>query len=143
MSDSLPRDVKEAVASRAGHRCEYCGSPSEFCPDPLSVEHIVPRSRGGGDDYSNLALSCQGCNNFKFTSTESADPVSGMIVPLYNPRQHEWRDHFTWSADFTMLLGKSPIGRATVEKLQLNRTGVVNLRSLLRLIGNHPPDASR
>jgi hypothetical protein len=37
------------------------------------------------------------------------------------------------------LVGRTPIGRATVAQLQLNRPGVRNLRRLLRLAGEHPP----
>ena len=46
---------------------------------------------------------------------------------------------FTWSADYTMILGLTPTGRATVEALQLNRPEVVNLRRLLFAHGEHPP----
>lgn len=143
MTDRLPQAVKDAVAALAGFRCEYCGSPSRFCPDSLSIEHVVPRSQGGADDPANLALACQGCNNHKYTSVEAVDPITGHIVALYSPREHDWQDHFAWSADFLVMLGITPTGRATIEKLRLNRPGVVNLRGLLRLIGLHPPGGSR
>jgi hypothetical protein len=48
-------------------------------------------------------------------------------------------DHFAWSDDFTLVIGLTPTGRATVEKLQLNRSGLVNLRRVLRAVGEHPP----
>lgn len=66
------------------------------------------------------------------------DPISGESVPLYHPRQHTWSDHFTWNEDFTLLLGLTPTGRATVEKLHLNRSRVVNLRRVLSSSGEHP-----
>jgi hypothetical protein len=44
--------------------------------------------------------------------------------------------------DFTLAIGLTPTGRATVERLQLNREGVVNLRRVLRTIGQHPPSDS-
>jgi hypothetical protein len=44
------------------------------------------------------------------------------------------------SADtFTELLGISPIGRARVQKLQLNRRGLINLRQVFVQVGLHPP----
>lgn len=132
-------EQKQAVAERAGYCCEYCRSQLRFSPDPFSVEHIVPRIAGGSDDMNNLALSCQGCNNRKYTSVEAFDPVTGRTVPLYNPRQQRWIEHFTWSDDFALIVGLTPTGRATVEKLQLNREGVVNLRRALRIVGEHPP----
>ena len=87
----------------------------------------------------NLAFACQGCNNRKYTNTEAMDPVSQAIVSLYHPRQHYWNDHFAWSDDYALILGLTPIGRATVEKLQLNRAGLVNLRRILFEAGEHPP----
>ncbi|MBE9064040.1 hypothetical protein [cf. Phormidesmis sp. LEGE 11477] len=48
-------------------------------------------------------------------------------------------DHFAWGENNVLLLGKTPCGRATVATLELNRTGVVNLRLLLRSVGLHPP----
>lgn len=47
-------------------------------------------------------------------------------------------DHFCWDENFTLILGTSPIGRATVDRLKLNRTGVVNLRKVLVERGEHP-----
>lgn len=44
-----------------------------------------------------------------------------------------------WSDDFTLIIGLTPTGRATIETLFLNREGVVNLRQLLYAIGKHPP----
>ncbi len=72
-------------------------------------------------------------------SVSAADPLTGTTVPLYHPRQDRWEDHFVWSADFLAIWGLTPTGRATVEKLKLNRETVVNLRRLLREIGEHPP----
>jgi hypothetical protein len=85
-----------------------------------------------------LAWSCQGCNNRKYTSVEALDPVSGETVPLYHPRRQRWYEHFAWNEDYTVVLGLTPTGRTTVEKLQLNRAGVVNLRRVLHHIGAHP-----
>jgi 5-methylcytosine-specific restriction endonuclease McrA len=73
--DHVPEERKRVVTERAHGCCEYCQCQSLFSPDPFSVEHIVPRSRGGTSDLSNLALSCQGCNNRKYTSIEAIDPV--------------------------------------------------------------------
>jgi len=133
---------KQAVVERAQGCCEYCRSQARFAIQPFSVEHIKPRSQGGKTTLDNLALACQGCNNHKYTKTEGRDPVSGDIVPLYHPRQQQWHDHFTWNNDFTLIIGLTPTGRATVEALQLNRKGVVNLRRILYAMGEHPPAKS-
>ncbi|HVG08313.1 MAG TPA: hypothetical protein VNM67_11445 [Thermoanaerobaculia bacterium] len=65
--------------------------------------------------------------------------MSGEIVPLFHPRRDRWNDHFIWSHDFTRVVGLTPEGRATVEALQLNRPGLVNLRRALFRCGEHPP----
>ena len=127
---------------RAQGYCEYCRSPMRYSPDPFAVEHIVPRVAGGGNEPSNLALSCQGCNNLKFVSIEAVEPVTGVMVPLFHPRQQRWSQHFLWSQDTTGVVGRTPIGRATVERLRLNREGVMNLRRVLATIGQHPPQIS-
>lgn len=130
---------KAAVARRARDLCEYCRSPSAYSPQAFSVEHIVPRAEGGPTQGDNLALACQGCNNHKFTKTAAPDPMTGETVPLFHPRRQRWRDHFAWSEDFTLVVGLTPTGRATVEALHLNRENLVNLRWALHAVGKHPP----
>lgn len=139
MADArLTQQVRDAVFERAGFLCEYCQTPMAFCPDPPSVEHVEPKSAGGTDEMSNLAMTCQGCNNHKYVGTQSLDPESGQRVPLYHPRSDTWNEHFRWSPDLTAIIGTTPTGRATVEKLQLNRSELINLRRLLRDAGEHP-----
>jgi hypothetical protein len=87
----------------------------------------------------NLAYSCQGCNAHKATRIEAEDYLTGKQVKLFNPRQTLWSEHFSWSEDFTEIIGITPTGRATVETLKLNRRGLVNLRRALYIIGKHPP----
>jgi hypothetical protein len=67
------------------------------------------------------------------------DRTSGETVPLFHPRRDRWSDHFAWTDDATEIVGTTPTGRATVEKLELNREELVNLRRLLRPAGLHPP----
>ncbi|MBE3593543.1 MAG: HNH endonuclease [Candidatus Carbobacillus altaicus] len=56
-------EVKEYLLQKFGHRCAYCLGESG---DPvLEVEHVVPRSRGGTDRVSNLAIACRTCNEEK------------------------------------------------------------------------------
>jgi 5-methylcytosine-specific restriction endonuclease McrA len=131
--------VRHSVAKRAHECCEYCQGQVHFSGDPYVIEHITPKSRGGTGDLGNLAFACSGCNSFKYNKTSAEDPVTGEIVPLFNPRQSSWNEHFAWSQDFTLIIGLTPSGRATVEALQLNRDGAVNLRKVLFAMGEHPP----
>jgi len=130
---------KRRVRERARGLCEYCRSPMQFSTHDFSVEHVVPVHEGGETKLDNLALSCQGCNNFKFTKTKALDPLSKQQVPLFDPRLQRWRDHFVWDYTSTRIQGRTATGRATVEALRLNRECLVNLRRLLYLAGKHPP----
>ncbi len=73
---------------------------------------------------------------------EAVDPLSGVIVSLFNPRRERWAMHFTWNSDCSEIIGMTSIGRATVQALRLNRIGLVNLRKLLYDNGLHPPNIS-
>ncbi len=130
---------RKIVVERAQGCCEYCLSQANFSTESLSVEHIVPLSKGGQTHLDNLALSCQGCNNHKYTKTEAFDPVSHQLAPLYHPRQQTWEEHFAWNQDYTLIIGLTPTGRATVETLHVNRPPVVNLRRVLYAASEHPP----
>jgi len=142
MSRQLSQKIRRTVAERAGRRCEYCLAPLRFSSSPFSVEHIIPRAKRGTDELENLAFACQGCNTPKWTYVEAFDPVSGQMVPLFHPRKDRWNDHFDWLDDFTRVIAKTAVGRVTIERLQLNRDQLIELRSLLRMAGVHPQAVS-
>jgi 5-methylcytosine-specific restriction endonuclease McrA len=50
--------TRRNVFQRDGHACQYCGYGGE----QLSVDHVVPRSRGGGDTWDNVTTACLPCN---------------------------------------------------------------------------------
>ena len=140
MTDArVSTELRALVMERARGCCEYCRSQTRFATQAFSVEHVVPRNRGGDSIEANLALSCQGCNNHKYNKTEGVDPISGATVALFHPRSDQWSAHFAWSHDATHVLGLTPTGRATVTALRLNREGLVNLRRVLYAAGEHPP----
>ncbi len=135
----IPARMRRDVWRLAAGCCEYCRSQARFAMQPFSVEHIAPRSRGGDSSRSNLALSCQGCNNHKYNHTEGTDPATGLAAPLFHPRRQRWSDHFAWNEDATIIIGLSSTGRATVASLHLNRPELINLRRILAAAGEHPP----
>lgn len=135
----ISKKVKHFVADRAKYCCEYCLSQAKFSPGYFSIEHVIPSTKAGSDELENLAYSCLACNSHKFTAVLALDPLSGLEAPLYNPRLDIWNEHFRWSGDCSELIGISATGRATIERLHLNRINVVNLRLLLTPIGKHPP----
>src|SRR6266700_3808009 len=102
---AVPAASKRLVSERARGCCEYCLSQERFALQAFSMEHILPRSKGGTNQLENLALACQGCNNYKYNRTHALDPVGGAMVPLYNPRLQLWNEHFAWNEDFTIIIG--------------------------------------
>jgi len=65
----------------------------------LEIEHLMPRAKGGSDLEFNLWLSCPICNRFKSDLISAVDPETGAVVPLFNPRDQNWFEHFVWSPD--------------------------------------------
>lgn len=135
----LARKLKTRVRERAQGYCEDCICWEHYATARFSTEHIIAIAAGGGDDEDNLALACQGCNGAKHDNISALDPTTEQSVPLYHPRHDDWYAHFRWNADYTLLIGVTPIGRATVAALDLNREGVINLRQVMTLAGKHPP----
>lgn len=130
---------RRLVTERAKGCCEYCRSQARFGTQTFAVEHIVPRYAGGKTILDNLALSCLGCNGYKHTKTHALDPETGQETPLFHPRRQAWADHFAWDETFTLIIGQTATGRATVVALKLNRPELVNLRRALSAVGEHPP----
>lgn len=62
----IPRDAhkrritRRAVFARDGWTCQYCGSRTS-----LTVDHVIPRSKGGGSSWDNIVASCAPCNRRK------------------------------------------------------------------------------
>ena len=105
----------------------------------MVIDHLIPESQGGPTVSENLWLACRRCNEFKGTQTQAVDPLTDMIVPLFNPRVQSWAVHFAWSEDGTEIIGLTAIGRATVIALRLNNDEIVAARSLWVQVGWHPP----
>lgn len=68
-TDPIPGTLRWQVVTRAMGRCEACGISSEV--RALQVDHIVPRSRGGSNDLSNLQALCSLCNQQKLDRDET------------------------------------------------------------------------
>jgi 5-methylcytosine-specific restriction endonuclease McrA len=62
----VPRDThrrkitRRAVFARDGWTCQYCGSRAQ-----LTVDHVIPRSKGGGSTWENIVAACAPCNRRK------------------------------------------------------------------------------
>jgi hypothetical protein len=128
--------LRLAVFRRAANCCEYCRIREWW----LEVDHIIPEARweelGGGPglhDVANLAAACIACNNAKRDHVIGVDELTATVQVLFHPRVQTWSDHFAWSDDFELIIGVTPVGRATVARLQMNRPIYRRQRRLLRL----------
>ncbi|MEO7993429.1 MAG: HNH endonuclease [bacterium] len=55
------RLTRRALFARDGYCCQYCGSGER----QLTIDHVVPRTKGGGHTWDNLVTACKRCNNLK------------------------------------------------------------------------------
>ncbi len=75
-----PGWTKTGVLKRDGHRCGYCGKTAS------TVDHIVPRSRGGSNSWKNTAACCYSCNQLKADRTPAE---AGMVLRI-RPTAPTW-----------------------------------------------------
>jgi 5-methylcytosine-specific restriction endonuclease McrA len=72
--------TRKNIFRRDSYKCAYCGR-SDL---PLTVDHIIPRARGGEDSWENLVTACVHCNNKKGDKTP-AEANLKMLVRPYKP----------------------------------------------------------
>ena len=132
----IPVRLRRQVIARAGNRCEYCRLSQLGQIAQFHIDHIQPQSAGGLTLSDNLALACVACSLHKAARQSFIDPISGRDVPLFNPRQMNWSDHFRW--DDVLVQGLTPIGRATIAALQMNRVMMLAIREEQIWFGRHP-----
>ncbi len=126
------------VWQRASSLCEYCRMPQQHDVLTFQIDHIIARKHHGSDELGNLALACFACNNHKGPNIAGVDTETGQVIRLFHPRQDNWKDHFEWYR--AVLVGRTPIGRATVDVLSINLPHRVRLRQMLILEGVFPPE---
>ena len=71
--------------ARDGNRCQYCGH--HFPTSELSIDHVLPRSQGGGDTWENLVCSCVRCNARKGGRTPEQARMALVRKPI-RPRRN-------------------------------------------------------
>lgn len=77
---SLPV-TRRTVLARDHYTCQYCG---EMPPRPeLTLDHVVPRSRGGKTNWENVVVACQKCNGRKGSRT----PAEANMKLLAEPKR--------------------------------------------------------
>lgn len=72
------------IYARDHNTCQYCGE--RFSRTELNLDHVVPRSQGGGSSWENVVCSCFDCNRRKGGRTPEQ---AGMLL-LRQPKRPEW-----------------------------------------------------
>ncbi len=108
------------VSVRANYRYEYCQTPQVITAQTFHIDHIIPLSKGGDLSLNNLCCACPNCNLRRNNRIIGIDPQSGENVSLFNLWQSLWQTHFEWGDYYLTIVGRTSIGRATVNSLKLN-----------------------
>ena len=101
----VPRTLQRKISRRAlfardGWRCMYCGTPS----GKLTLDHVVPRSRGGDSVWENVVTSCAPCTLRKgnrtleesglHLNTKPRPPAPVLFIRLAAPKiPHGWKPY--------------------------------------------------
>jgi 5-methylcytosine-specific restriction endonuclease McrA len=84
--------TRRGVLRRDSHRCAYCGASAS------TIDHVLPRSRGGGDSWENLVACCLRCNNVKGDRTPQEMSWELRFTPT-PPRGAQWTVRGTERSD--------------------------------------------
>ena len=96
--------TRRAVFLRDDHRCQYCSRPAE------SIDHVVPRSRGGTHSWRNVVAACRRCNSQKrdrmlnettmrlLTEPREPDRLSWVRVAASSRIPEHWEPYLAQSA---------------------------------------------
>lgn len=70
--------TRKNILKRDNHRCQYCGRTGV----PLTVDHVIPKSKGGEDTWENLVCACVQCNNRKGDRTPEEAGMKLLRKPM-------------------------------------------------------------
>ncbi|MEA5497824.1 RNA-guided endonuclease IscB [Limnoraphis robusta] len=118
-------EVREYVLEKFNRQCVYCGAKDV----PLEIEHVEPRSRGGSNRVSNLALACHPCNQAKGNQdvkdflSGKADLLKRVLSQLKAPLKDATAVNATRWALFNALKARGlPVSTASGSQTKFNRT---------------------
>jgi hypothetical protein len=133
-------ELKRRIRNHFTDFCGYCRTAEALTVSTFEFEHIIPLSVGGETVFENLCLACPSCNRYKATRQTVIDPNTQQEVELFHPQQELWKEHFAWSDDGTEIVGITPVGRATISALKMNRPQLTRVRKMWVKMGEHPPN---
>ncbi len=68
---------RRSLLSRDNYTCQYCGTTEQ----PLTIDHVIPKSRGGKTEWTNVVAACVACNRKKGNKM----PVDARMIPHNKP----------------------------------------------------------
>lgn len=91
-----PGWIRRAVYARDNYRCRYCGVMTSYKaknkPHSRTVDHLIPRSKGGRSNIVNLVTCCKACNDAKKSFSLAEVGFRLRPVPHHTPEQiEEWK----------------------------------------------------
>jgi 5-methylcytosine-specific restriction endonuclease McrA len=86
--------TRKNVIKRDGHQCQYCGVKNTS----MTVDHVVPKAKGGGDSWENLVCACVRCNNTKGGNTPEQASMKLLRKPK-RPSRLAFIQHFVGVKD--------------------------------------------
>ena len=98
LAKMMAKPSRALIYKRDDYKCQYCGTSRD-----LSIDHVLPRSRGGQDTWENMVAACFSCNSKKANRTpEEANmklccvpkaPVNKMLLNLNKSNIPEWQQY--------------------------------------------------
>lgn len=75
--------TRKMVLARDNYTCQYCGK--RLPKSELTIDHVIPRSRGGKTEWSNVVVACRRCNQHKGNRTPKEAGMKLLRKP-FEPR---------------------------------------------------------
>lgn len=130
----VSRALRRQVIERARGRCEYCLIPQMYSSEVFHIDHIVSEKQLGPTEAENLAWACAICNLNKGSCVSVRFYEEKILVPLYNPREDDWSEHFMLGSS-GQITALTMVGKGTIRLLQLDHPDRIEERRLIMSMG--------
>lgn len=94
----VSKPSRSMIYKRDDNTCQYCGSIKK-----LTIDHVIPKSRGGEDTWENMVVACSTCNTKKGNSLLEhtsmkllkvpRSPTNKIVMALDKSNVVEWKDY--------------------------------------------------
>ena len=104
----IPRFRRKALFNRDDWQCQYCGI--DLDDDTVTIDHIIPKTRGGPRSWKNCVTSCKRCNMKKGSRSLSESGLTLLKNPTSPKMHHFWdvqKKNFEWHNDWKYFLKKT------------------------------------